>query len=102
MTADQIETLWSQFEAEDALFVYSTNAVEGSSLSLNETIFVLQQGIIPGKLAKDHKNAINGQKAYTLMLELARTQGRIDIEMIRALHAAVVGDDNPHCWPNSQ
>lgn len=90
---DRIALLWPQWKAEDALFVYATNAVEGSTLTLGETVAVLEHGItVGGKLLSEHLDALNGQKAYTMMLDLARKRASIALETVLNLHRAVVGD----------
>jgi Fic family protein len=90
---ERISLLWPQWRAEDALFVYATNAVEGSTLTLAETVVVLEDGVtIGGKSVRDHLDAINGQKAYALMLDLAQNRSDIDLDTILTLHRAVVGD----------
>lgn len=96
LDAARLALLWPQWRAEDALFVYSTNAVEGSTLTLGETIVVLEQGItIGGKSLADHLDAVNGQKAYNLMLDLAQKRADITLETILDLHSAVVGENSP-------
>jgi Fic family protein len=93
LSPERIALLWPQWRAEDALFVYATNAVEGSTLTLAETVVVLEEGVtIGGKPVRDHLDAINGQKAFAMMLGLAQKRGDIDLETILALHRAVVGD----------
>lgn len=90
---DRIALLWPQWKAEDALFVYATNAVEGSTLSLGETVAVLEHGItIGGKPLSDHLDAVNGQKAYTMMLDLAQKRASITVDTVLDLHRALVGD----------
>jgi Fic family protein len=90
---DRIALLWPQWKAEDALFVYATNAVEGSTLTLGETVAVLEHGItIGGKPLSDHFDAVNGQKAYTMMLGLAQKRALITLDTVLDLHRAVVGD----------
>lgn len=96
LDAAQIALLWPQWRAEDALFVYATNAVEGSTLTLGETIVVLEQGVtVGGKSLADHLDAVNGQKAYSLMLDLAQKRADITLETILELHRAVVGEASP-------
>jgi Fic family protein len=93
LSSEHIRLLWPQWRAEDALFVYATNAVEGSTLTLAETVVVLEDGVtIGGKSVRDHLDAINGQKAYTLMLDLAQNRSGIELGTILTLHRAVVGD----------
>jgi Fic family protein len=89
----QIERLWPQWEAEDALFIHATNAIEGSTMTLGETTVVLESGItIGGKTIQEHLDIINGQRAYKLMLEIACSKTLIDTDVIFALHRSVVGE----------
>lgn len=93
LSSGQITRLFAHWRAEDALYVYTTNAVEGSTLSLGETVAVLEHGVtIGGKSIADHLDAINGQKAYALMLDLAQRRAKITVDVILDLHRSVVGD----------
>jgi Fic family protein len=95
LSPERIALLWPQWRSEDALFVYATNAVEGSTLTLAETVVVLEEGVtIGGKPVRDHLDAINGQKAFSLMLDLAQKRAKIDLETVLALHRAVVGQES--------
>ncbi len=52
---------------------YSSNALEGNSLTETETKIVIEDGItIGGKPLKDHYEAIGHSEAYTLLYELAK------------------------------
>jgi len=52
---------------------YTSNALEGNSLTETETKIVLEEGItIGGKLIKDHLEAIGSGDAYELLYKLAR------------------------------
>jgi Fic family protein len=93
LTDEQVSLLWPMWRTEDALYVYSTNAVEGSTLTLGETTVVLQHGVTIGqKTLREHLEAVDGQRAYRLMLDLAQKRAPIDRDAVLALHAAVVGD----------
>ena len=48
LTREQIEALRPMWAADDVRYVYATNAIEGSSLTLAETYVVLEQGITIG------------------------------------------------------
>jgi hypothetical protein len=48
LTDLQIQRLWPQWSAEDALFIYAANAIEGSTTTLAETTVVLESGITIG------------------------------------------------------
>jgi Fic family protein len=45
LTEEQIKKLWPMWDKEDALFVYASNAIEGSTLTLGETTVALEQGV---------------------------------------------------------
>jgi Fic family protein len=95
LSPGRIALLWPQWRSEDALFVYATNAVEGSTLTLAETVVVLEDGVtIGGKPVRDHLDALNGQKAFSLMLDLAQKRAAIDLDTVLALHRAVVGEES--------
>ena len=52
---------------------YSSNAIEGNSLTLTETKIVLEDGItIGGKPLKDHFEAVGHAEAYDFLYELAK------------------------------
>lgn len=52
---------------------YTSNALEGNSLTETETKIVLEEGItIGGKLIKDHLEALGHSDAYDLLWDLAR------------------------------
>lgn len=93
LRSEQIALLFPRWEAENSLFVYESNAIEGSTLTLGETIAVIENGItIGGKPLRDHLDALNGARAFRSMLDLARARGSIDLDVILNLHRAVVGD----------
>ncbi len=67
---------------------YSSNALEGNSLTLSETKVLLEDGItVGGKPIRDHYEATGHARAYDHMLTLARSD-RLSIseDIIRRLH----------------
>ena len=67
---------------------YSSNAIEGNSLTLTETKVLLEDGItVGGKTLRDCYEATGHAKAYDFMLSLARS-GELVIteEIIKKLH----------------
>ena len=90
LTRDDIQALWPRFEAEKPNFVYSTNAIENNTLTLGETIVVLQDGVtIGGKPLKDHVEALNSARAYDLMLAMTRDEKPITRNTMLALHEVI-------------
>ncbi len=67
-------------------FVYASNAMEGSTLTLSETKVVIEDGItIGGKSIRDHLDAIGNAKAFDYMWELAK-EAVISEQDIKTIH----------------
>lgn len=79
-------------------WIYNSNAIEGSTLSLRETQLILEQGItIGGKSLREHFEVINHQEAIKLVESLAGQQGPLTPFYVRQLHALVlakIDDEN--------
>lgn len=94
LSSEHILSLWPMWDKEDVLYVQTSNAIEGNTLTLAETTVVVEQGVtIGGKTVKEHLEAINGVKAYHLMLEMARNNRPIARNTILALHEALMADE---------
>lgn len=65
---------------------YSSNALEGNSLTETETKIVIEDGItIGGKPVKDHLEALGHSEAYDLLFRLAKHQNITEAN-VRELH----------------
>jgi Fic family protein len=65
---------------------YSSNALEGNSLTETETKIVIEDGItIGGKPVRDHLEALGHSEAYDLLFRLAKTQDITEAN-IKELH----------------
>jgi Fic family protein len=75
----------------DLEITYTSNAIEGNTLTASETMQVIEQGItIGGKPLKDHMEAIDHYEAIRYVRVLAR-QGTVITETdVRTLHGLVV------------
>lgn len=76
---------------------YTSNAIEGNTLSAGETALVVEKGVtIGGKPLKDHLEAIDHANALNWVLEIA-SQGDAPITEadIRNLHRLVVAKSKP-------
>jgi Fic family protein len=72
---------------------YHSNAIEGNSLDLSETQLVIEHGLtIGGHTVREHLEALHHAQAYSMLLELARTEAPIDETAISNLHALVMRD----------
>jgi len=72
------------------LWTHTSTAIEGNTLSLGETAFVLEEGLtISGKPLKDHQEVVGHARAIDLLLELVRTDQPVREADLFALHSAV-------------
>ncbi|MER8673836.1 Fic family protein [Mesorhizobium sp. M0761] len=76
---------------------YTSNAIEGNTLTAGETALVLEKGItISGKPLKDHLEAVDHARALNWVLEIASQRDMPIIEAdIRNLHHLVVANSRP-------
>ncbi|MFA6258046.1 MAG: Fic family protein [Candidatus Paceibacterota bacterium] len=85
-----VNKLREQFSIE---MNYNSNAIEGNTLTLRETMLVLQQGItVKGKSLKDHLEVKNQAKAIEYLYEVVNSKKDIPLSemLIRNLHSLVV------------
>lgn len=69
---------------------YHSNAIEGNTLSLQETKVVIEEGItVGGKSLIEHLEAVNNASAYELIENLAKGMRGIDHITIQELHEVV-------------
>lgn len=80
----------------DIELTYTSNAIEGNTLSAVETTLVIEQGVtIGGKPLKDHLEAIDHYDAVRYVRELAAIENPILESDIRSLHSLVVRRSRP-------
>lgn len=69
---------------------YHSNAIEGNTLSLQETKLVLEDGItIRGKSLREHLEAVNNAKGFQLIEKLASGKRSIDHVTIQEVHETI-------------
>ena len=69
---------------------YHSDAIEGNTLTLQETKLVLEEGVtIGGKPLKDHIEARNDAEAFDLMIELVNSKKKISQEIVQKIHEFV-------------
>ena len=76
---------------------YNSNAIEGNTLTLKETAWVLQEGItIKGKPFKDHLEVKNQKEAIDFLYGLVSPEATENIteNLIREIHSLVVKDSD--------
>jgi Fic family protein len=82
--------------AYDLELTYTSNAIEGNTLTQIETNLVIEQGItIGGKKLRDHLEAIDHYEAIRYVRELAARGSPLTESDVRSLHALVVQRSDP-------
>ncbi len=72
------------------LWTHTSTAIEGNTLTLGETAFVLEEGLtISGKPLKDHEEVVGHARAIDLVYGLLDQGGSFDEESLFNLHKAV-------------
>ncbi len=72
------------------LWTHTSTAIEGNTLTLGETSFVLEEGLtVSGKPLKDHEEVVGHARAIDLVYDLAEGGGFFIEEQLFSLHRAV-------------
>src|SRR5271163_3256393 len=80
----------------DLELTYTSNAIEGNTLSPVETALVIEKGItIGGKPLKDHLEALDHYDAIRYVRELARQETPLTESDVRNLHKLVMQRSTP-------
>jgi Fic family protein len=80
----------------DIDLTYTSNAIEGNTLTLRETAEVIEHGItVGGKSLRDHLEAVDHYEALLWMRELAATEKPLDENTVCELHRRIVARSQP-------
>ena len=80
----------------DLELTYTSNAIEGNTLTASETMLVIEKGItIGGKPLKDHLEAIDHHEAIAYVRDLAAQTAPLTEFDIRTLHSLVMKRSQP-------
>src|ERR1700688_426029 len=91
-----LEALGNLEHYYDLEITYSSNAIEGNTLSAVETTLVIEQGVtIAGKPLKDHLEALDHYEAIRYVRELAREKTPLTESDARNLHRLVMQRSRP-------
>jgi len=72
------------------LWTHTSTAIEGNTLTLGETAFVIEEGLtISGKPLKDHEEVVGHAKAIDLVYDLIRRESQLAEKDLFDLHKAV-------------
>ncbi len=89
LTPAETEALRKVFIVEHT---YNSNAIEGNTLTLQETALVLQGITIDRKPLKDHLEAVGYQEAFQYIEKLAKEKVEITGFEIKRIHSLVLAD----------
>lgn len=85
-----LEKLKERFQIE---MTYNSNGIEGNTLTLKETYWVIQEGItVKGKSLKDHLEAKNHKEALDYLYEMIEqgSSHTISEHLIKSLHSLII------------
>lgn len=86
LTQGEVERLREEFMIE---FTYNSNAIEGNTLTLQETAMVLEGMTIDKKPLKDHFEAVGHRDAFLYIEDIAK-DAKISESVIRNIHSLVL------------
>ena len=90
----------------DVEWTYNSNAIEGSTLTRQETLVVLKHGLtVGGKSLVEHLEAINHQHAIDFVEQLATQPEAVSEDDIKAIHRLVlrtIDDDHAGVYRQQQ
>lgn len=89
LTQGELQRLREEFLVE---YTYNSNAIEGNTLTLQETALVLEGVTIDKKPLKDHLEAVGHRDAFLYVLELVRNKTPISEFVIKQIHTLVLMD----------
>jgi Fic family protein len=80
----------------DVDLTYTSNAIEGNTLTLRETAEVIEHGItVGGKSLRDHLEAVDHYEALLWMRDLAAATTAVDDNVVCELHRRIVARSQP-------
>ncbi|MDR3120143.1 MAG: Fic family protein [Clostridiales bacterium] len=90
LSPESVERLSEDFMID---YTYNSNAIEGSTLTLEETALVLKEGVtVGGKPLKHHLEAIGHRDAYYYVEDLVKNKIPVSEKIIKDIHALVLMD----------
>lgn len=89
LTAGETARLNEEFLVE---YTYNSNAIEGNTLTLRETDFVLRGLTIDKKPLKDHLEVIGHREAFDYVRQLVADKVPLSEQVIKQIHYLVLAD----------
>lgn len=88
LTTSEVKRLREEFLIN---FTYNSNAIEGNTLTLQETALILNEGITIGeKSLREHLEVIGHKEAYLFIEELVKDQVKLSEKEIKEVHSLVL------------
>ena len=87
LTYGELNRLRQEFMVE---FTYHSNAIEGNTLTLQETAIVLEGMTVDQKPLKDHLEAVGHRDAFLYVREIASKDVPLNESTIKAIHSLVL------------
>lgn len=90
LTSGETKRLYEEFCIE---FTYNSNAIEGNTLTLQETALVLSEGVtIAQKPLKEHLEVIGHRDAFIYIQKLVTDKVKLSERVIKDIHSLVLMD----------
>ena len=90
LTGDCVTALMGLGRAQTANYVQASNAIEGNTLTLGETLVVIGENrVVANKPLSDHVQALNGARPFGMMLDMVQSNERMTLDMILELHGVI-------------
>jgi Fic family protein len=87
LTPAEVERLRQDFMIE---FTYNSNAIEGNTLTLQETALALEGMTVDKKPLKDHLEAVGHRDAFLYVQEIAAGELELSEYVVKNIHALVL------------
>lgn len=89
LTSAEVNRLNEEFMID---YTYNSNAIEGNTLTLQETTLVLQGVTIDKKPLKHHMEAIGHREAFYFVVDLVKDKMQLNESLIKQIHSLVLMD----------
>ena len=87
LTPGELRRLTEEFIVS---YTYNSNAIEGNTLTLQETALVLEGITIDKKPLKDHLEAVGHRDAFLYVLELVQKKETVSERIIKEIHSLIL------------
>lgn len=77
-------------------YIYNSNAIEGNTLTYNETKVIIEHGVtVKGKSLKEHLEVKGQEYALDFLKEVVKENAKIDLRLIKDFHHLILYPNNP-------